>query len=205
MLICMAIFICCIFCIHFSSTSHLNPQNNRGITSRTFTQKAPPPQYRLFSQLAQSGALAARALTNRTILSIRFVFQHLDRDGGLAAQALIEDLGSEMPTRGPDCIEILENIFFRNKAAYVIGRIRVGERIIPMVMVLLHPGSGIVLDAVLTSDPEVSTVFTSARSNFHVKEQLALNVHSFAALGCLLGLILAHAGSYLAPPRPSWR
>jgi isocitrate dehydrogenase kinase/phosphatase len=62
---------------------------------------------------------------------------------------------------------MLRSAFFRNKAAYLVGRIVCGRVIVPLVLVLLNPPEGIVVDAVLSEEADLSNIFTSARSNFH--------------------------------------
>jgi isocitrate dehydrogenase kinase/phosphatase len=95
-------------------------------------------------------------------------FQDLEADAELAANVLrrvVEQCSSGTTTFRT---EMLRHPFYRNKAAYLIGRLHAGGRLIPMIIVLLHPPGGIEIDAVLTDDSDVSNVFTSARSNFHV-------------------------------------
>ena len=65
-------------------------------------------------------------------------------------------------------VEMVESIFFRGKAAYLIGRIFSGAHTIPLVLCLLNSEQGIVLDAVLLTENEVSILFSFARNYFHV-------------------------------------
>ena len=58
-------------------------------------------------------------------------------------------------------------MFIRNKAAYIIGRVRRGERILPLVMAILNRPGGFRVDAVLTSEEDVSIAFSFARWYFH--------------------------------------
>jgi len=95
-------------------------------------------------------------------------FFDLDAGAALAAEALNAELRDQLSAASIDRIEMLLHPFYRNKAAYLIGRIRSGNHVVPLVLVLLHPEKGIVIDAVLTAEEDVSNVFTSARSNFHV-------------------------------------
>src|SRR6185503_2751658 len=63
---------------------------------------------------------------------------------------------------------ILPPVFYRGTAAYVVGRMRVGGVLLPLVFAFLHPDEGIVTDAVLMHPNEVSIVFSFTRSYFHV-------------------------------------
>ena len=95
-------------------------------------------------------------------------FRNLDEDATLAAQMFVAELAKALGSQRIDRIEVLKPAFFRNKAAYLMGRVIAGEAIVPLVLVLLNHDDGIVIDSVLTDEIDLSYVFTSARSNFHV-------------------------------------
>ncbi|HSN87241.1 MAG TPA: bifunctional isocitrate dehydrogenase kinase/phosphatase [Thermoanaerobaculia bacterium] len=94
-------------------------------------------------------------------------FRDLEGDAGLAAarfeQGLIEALG----TPEIEALDVLRPIFFRNKGAYVIGRARKGERVVPLLLALSNE-DGLEVDAVLSTENEASVVFSFARWYFHV-------------------------------------
>ena len=60
-------------------------------------------------------------------------------------------------------------VFYRNQGAYLVGRIRSGDQVMPLTLALHHPAGGIVVDAVLLSADEVSIIFSFTRSYFHVE------------------------------------
>jgi isocitrate dehydrogenase kinase/phosphatase len=102
-------------------------------------------------------------------------YEDLPRDARLAAEAIQEQLRGQPGGAGIERIEVLPPEFFRNFGAYIIGRIitrpaRPGgqERIIPLALCLRNQGQGILVDAVLTDEDEVSIVFSFTRSYFHV-------------------------------------
>lgn len=68
-----------------------------------------------------------------------------------------------------DGIDVLRPLFFRNKGAYILGRVRSGEGVqpMPLVLVLLNEEGGLRLDAVLATEDEASIVFSFARWYFH--------------------------------------
>jgi isocitrate dehydrogenase kinase/phosphatase len=70
-------------------------------------------------------------------------------------------------------------VFCRGKGAYLIGRAVGGEGLIPVVLALLNTSRGIVLDAVLVDEGEVSILFSFARSYFHVEGEPAANLVHF--------------------------
>jgi len=66
-----------------------------------------------------------------------------------------------------DRIELLKPVFYRNKGAYIIGRIIKTNRTLPFALALLNPfDTGIIIDAVLLSSNELSVVFSFTRSYF---------------------------------------
>jgi isocitrate dehydrogenase kinase/phosphatase len=93
-------------------------------------------------------------------------FADLSGDAAACAGAAREMLGA----RADDvrAAEWLPFLFFRNKGAYVVARLRTGEgRTIPLLVPLSHLDDGVRPDAVLTDGDDVSRVFSFARSYFH--------------------------------------
>jgi isocitrate dehydrogenase kinase/phosphatase len=64
-------------------------------------------------------------------------------------------------------LQVLQRPFFRNKAAYVVGRIARGRELSPLLLAFTHPPEGIQLDAILPSSDEASIVFGVTRSYLH--------------------------------------
>lgn len=66
--------------------------------------------------------------------------------------------------------EVLPHLFFRNKGAYVVGRLRMADGAVhPLLVPMENREDGIRPDAVLTDVDEVSIVFSFARSYFHAQ------------------------------------
>ena len=68
-------------------------------------------------------------------------------------------------------IQMIRSIFYRGKAAYLIGRIQYqgGDR--PLVLALHHPRKGIVIDAVLMDEISLSILFSFTRAHFLVRTE----------------------------------
>ncbi|RMQ49488.1 Isocitrate dehydrogenase kinase/phosphatase [Pseudomonas cichorii] len=67
------------------------------------------------------------------------------------------------------CVELFSSVFYRNKGAYLVGRIYTPDEQWPLVIALLHrEGSGIVVDTLITDEAEVSIIFSFTRSYFMV-------------------------------------
>jgi len=94
-------------------------------------------------------------------------FRNIGEDAKLAAEMLRPELGKSLGQRRIDRIEMIESAFFRNKAAYLVGRVVSGTVIVPLILILLNPPEGIVIDGVLSEEAGLSNIFSSARSNFH--------------------------------------
>jgi len=94
-----------------------------------------------------------------------------DKAGDLRRVAAVveERLGSGLDDPEIDAVQVIRPYFFRNKAAYLVGRILRGAEVVPLVLALTHPESGVEVDAVLTEADDVSQVFSFTRSYFHVE------------------------------------
>ncbi len=95
-------------------------------------------------------------------------YAELERDASVAAELIGATL-ERLPGEAPVTIEMLRSVFYRNKGAYLVGRIRRGQMILPLVLPLIHAARGVVLDAVLMNQNEVSIVFGFSWSYFRVE------------------------------------
>src|SRR5262245_52308153 len=95
----------------------------------------------------------------------RAPFRDLAGDSRLVAERLSRHLGEPA---GSARIEVIAAPFFRRKGAYLLGRLRSGERSVPLGLALLNGEGGIVVDAVLLGDDDISVLFSFTRSHFHV-------------------------------------
>ena len=90
------------------------------------------------------------------------------RDVELVSQVIDHRL-RELGWRGSAlAIDLLRSLFYRNKGAYLIGRIHGADEMIPLVVPLLHGSRGIQVDAVLLTQDEASVVFGFSWSYFFV-------------------------------------
>ncbi|MCY0611349.1 bifunctional isocitrate dehydrogenase kinase/phosphatase, partial [Klebsiella pneumoniae] len=66
-------------------------------------------------------------------------------------------------------IHVLASLFFRNKAAYVVGRIVNGDVTTPFAMPIMHDADGyLALDTVLLRRDELRVVFSFTHAYFMV-------------------------------------
>ncbi|MFO1328821.1 MAG: bifunctional isocitrate dehydrogenase kinase/phosphatase [Rubrivivax sp.] len=99
-------------------------------------------------------------------------FEDLDRDVEAVLEAMQARVGlrfSEWRLRANFQIQVLSSMFFRNKGAYIVGKVINGFTEIPMCLPVLHNASGrLVIDTALFSEDELLLVFSFARAYFMV-------------------------------------
>ncbi|MGH7509450.1 MAG: bifunctional isocitrate dehydrogenase kinase/phosphatase [Gemmatimonadales bacterium] len=95
-------------------------------------------------------------------------YAELERDTVLVAELIDARVRQTLGSSGPVEVDVLRSIFYRNKGAYLVGRIRAGREVVPLVLPLLHAERGIVVDAVLTTSDEASVVFGFSWTYFRV-------------------------------------
>jgi isocitrate dehydrogenase kinase/phosphatase len=119
---------------------------------------------------SQTVAAVDAALVRRVLLAFPWSvpYAQLDRDSSLVAELIDGQIRRVLGRRGPVELEILRSVFYRNKGAYLVGRIKAGDEIIPLVLPLLHAERGIVVDAVLMTSDEASVVFGFSWTYFRV-------------------------------------
>jgi isocitrate dehydrogenase kinase/phosphatase len=68
-----------------------------------------------------------------------------------------------------DGIDMLGTVFYRNKGAYLVGRLRHLNRVTPIVFPVVHGDDGIQVDTVLLTESQASRLFSFTRSYFFVE------------------------------------
>ncbi len=118
-----------------------------------------------------SGDVSPVALFEKVLADHPFAAGYEDaaRDAVRVATAFDRHMARTWGSAGFDSIEVLRPVFFRNKGAYLVGKVVRGEAVVPLVVSLLNPDGKVVVDAVLLEPDEVSIVFSFTRSYFHVE------------------------------------
>ena len=93
-------------------------------------------------------------------------YEDADRDARFAGEQIDRDTAGDSLLE----LELATPVFFRNKAAYLVGRLVSSTRFYPFVLALLNDEArrGISVDAVLLSEDDASIVFSYTRSYFSV-------------------------------------
>jgi len=96
----------------------------------------------------------------------------------LDVKLMVERINQEINTK-IDRIEVLKSVFYRNKKAYIIGRICYKDEYIPLAIALINKEEGMIVDAILLTQNEVSIIFSFTRSYFHVDIEQPFEMVSF--------------------------
>ncbi len=107
----------------------------------------------------------ARIIDN---FQLQRTFQDLPRD----ARRVVDAFGgrlAQMTLRANFQIQVLSSLFFRNKGAYVVGKIINGFNEVPFALPILHGDDGqLVIDACLFGEDDLLMLFSFARAYFMV-------------------------------------
>lgn len=95
-------------------------------------------------------------------------FRDLAGDAARAAERLREGVIAALGSTDIEAVDVLRPVFFRNKGAYIVGRARRGQAVMPLLLALVHDAEGLGVDAALCTEDEASIVFSFARWYFHV-------------------------------------
>jgi isocitrate dehydrogenase kinase/phosphatase len=100
-------------------------------------------------------------------------FEDLGRDVDQLLNAVSRELGDFRP-RANFQIQVLSSLFFRNKGAYVVGKIINGFKETPFALPLLHTPAGgqLTIDTVLFGEDEMQMLFSFARAYFLVDMEI---------------------------------
>jgi isocitrate dehydrogenase kinase/phosphatase len=92
-------------------------------------------------------------------------FADLDRDLTSVLSAIEERCGPEWRHREPNHqVQVLSCAFYRNKAAYVVGKLINGFRELPFVVPVLNDGERLTLDAILLEESQLDVLFSLSRA-----------------------------------------
>ena len=146
------------------------------LESRPMVAGPGPPLYRTFEENPSTKELI------RTIIEdhqFNARYEDLDRDIELVSNEVDLMFWPFVRNGNHYSMEILTPCFYRNKVAYIVGRILLGSRILPMIIPLCNDESGIHIDSVLMEEADANNIFGFAYSYFHVEAQVPSDLVSF--------------------------
>jgi len=107
-------------------------------------------------------------LCRRVLADHPFATPHADPNACAAAMAAsLEQQLAPWGARPVRAIELLETVFYRERRAYLVGRVFGEDHYAPCVIALLNDDDGIRADAVLTRREHIAVLFGFTRSYFH--------------------------------------
>jgi len=136
------------------------------------------PIHRVYASVSSMGEAVGRILSDSNLSA---PFEDVSRDAERAGEAIEAQLGLGPGMFDFDALETLPVVFYRNKGAYLVSRLRRGTELVPLVLALLNGPAGVTIDAVLTSSDDVSVVFGFTRSYFHMEVARPLDAIDFLA------------------------
>ncbi|HJM73835.1 MAG TPA: bifunctional isocitrate dehydrogenase kinase/phosphatase [Acidimicrobiales bacterium] len=93
----------------------------------------------------------------------------IDGDSRRVAARIDSFLLDEWDSLLADGIDMLRPVFYRNKGAYLVGRLRQLNRVTPIVIPVVHGDDGLRVDTVLVTESHASRLFSFTRSHFFVE------------------------------------
>ncbi|MEE8456429.1 MAG: bifunctional isocitrate dehydrogenase kinase/phosphatase [Acidimicrobiia bacterium] len=118
-----------------------------------------------------------RTLLEDLLRDCRFHASWGDRHGDL-------DRALELMPGLPDRVEVIDQLFYRGKGAYLVGRMFHGPDQTPFALAIRHGRAGLRLGAVLVGDEDLSILFSYTRASFLVSVDIPSELVAF--LGELL-------------------
>ncbi len=136
------------------------------------------PVYRAYTDHASPAELLEQVMTG---YSFEVPYADIEGDAAAAAEQLISHLPEVGALRSIERVEMVRSVFYRGQRAFLVGRVYSGLAVIPLVLALTNTDSGIVVDAVLLEEDDVSTLFSFTRAYFHVEADRPYDLVRFLA------------------------
>jgi len=133
--------------------------------SRIQTVQVSQPVYRSYTSPETTGALIEAVLSDYNFSA---AYEDLRRDAQLVVAKLEDHLNKAGSSNSIQKADMLTSVLFRGKGAYLIGRFFTSSHHFPLVLALRNTPAGMLVDAVLLDENEVSILFSFTRSYFHV-------------------------------------
>lgn len=172
-----------VFCHLFSSQYYHNDYIFVESTVNRLDAEQPPTIYTRYKP-AKKGVLDT-IKDMITFPCFEVEYQNIDRDANCLINVFRQRAKKTMFQIETLQFDVLNFVFYRNKGAYIIGRVISPGGITPFIFSVLNdPEKGLYIDAVLTDEESMAVVFGFARSYFFVDCE-----HPYALINFLQSLI----------------
>ncbi|MBC7859594.1 MAG: bifunctional isocitrate dehydrogenase kinase/phosphatase [Burkholderiaceae bacterium] len=136
------------------------------VSTEYIETEEPLPTYRVYHPASEGLRLTLKRVVTNFQLDCKFA--DLDRDVALVEARLTQIFGPD-PLEPNHQIQVLSNLFYRNKGAYIVGKGINGNREYPFIVPILHNGNGeLILDTVLFDQEQIIILFSFTRAYFLV-------------------------------------
>lgn len=141
---------------------------------------APPTEPRAPIVRSYAQASTTTALVERILADFTFDVPYQDtlRDAKLVARVIENELRARRAALVITRAQIITQIFYRGRRAYLVGKIYSGAHTLPLILALqnspagvLNATSGVYVDAVLIDEDDISILFSFTRSYFFVQAE----------------------------------
>lgn len=137
-------------------------------------KRAPETEYSIY--ISYDDGQSIEQVFSQILVDAEFSvpWENSARDVAHLVRAFDEEVAPQLRSRPEELkFDLLESVFYRGKAAYLIGRIVDGEHYIPLVLpVLNNEHGGLFVDTAIFNREEMSVVFSFTRAHFMVDAPL---------------------------------
>jgi isocitrate dehydrogenase kinase/phosphatase len=134
------------------------------------TEPQARPTYRCYYPTRNT--MGAEVLRMIQDFELHAPFEDLQRDAELVLHAMQQHFDT-VKLRANFQFQVLSSLFYRNKGAYVVGKIINGFQEVPFALPILHtPDAQLVVDAALFGEDDLLMLFSFARATFMVDMEI---------------------------------
>ena len=158
--------------VHRNITSDSAVSDSEMFVTSVFPTPPVEPERPIFNSYATGQSILDLARMVLRDFSFTMPWQNLERDAKNILRTMVDQRAGVLDSEGLR-LEILRGVFYRNKGAYLIGRVRYPqdsrERLWPLALPLLLDDSGrLYLDALISDEDGPSVMFSFTRAYFMV-------------------------------------
>ncbi len=125
--------------------------------------------------------LGLRKIFEQIMADFEFGAPYYDKDEDIRflVKGVKEIILSRYSTTEETTTQVLKSVFYRNKAAYLIGRTHIGNKWMPFIIPFVHNKKGVFADTLIFDPNIMSGIFSYTRSYFMADIKIPAQVVSF--------------------------
>ncbi len=106
-------------------------------------------------------------------------YMDIEQDVSFLVQSVKDVILSRYKVYSDTRTQILKPVFYRNKAAYLIGRTYLDHKWMPFIIPMMHGPNGIFVDTLIFNPSTMSNIFSFTRSYFMVEAEKPAQIVAF--------------------------